>query len=74
MGTDRDANGRSLVADFGLVSLVVGGGASLVLGIVSIGTAALLGRIPVFLGLLFVVAALTTVFGLIVTIASVRRK
>lgn len=74
MDTDRDAKGRSMVADFGLVSLVVGGGASLALGIVSIGTAALLGRIPVFLGLLFVVAAMTTVFGLIVTIAAVRRK
>lgn len=74
MDTDRDPNGRSMVADLGLVSLVVGGGASLALGIVSIGTAALLGRIPVFLGFLFVVAAMTTVFGLIVTIAVVRRK
>ena len=73
MNARREPNRRSALADFGLVSLVVGGGAALLLGIVAIGAVAFLGRIPLPVGLLFVLASLATVFGLIVTIATVRR-
>ena len=74
MNTDREPNPRSALADFGLVSLVVGGGAALLLGMVALGAVALLGRIPLPVGFLFVLASLATVFGLIVTIATVRRE
>ena len=74
MDAGRAPNRRSALADFGLVSLVVGGGAALLLGMVAIGAVAFLGRIPLPVGFLFVVASLTTVFGLIVTIATVRRE
>ncbi len=74
METDREPNRRSPLADFALVSLVVGGGAALVLGMVAIGAVAFLGRIPLPVGFLFVVASLATVFGLVVTIATVRRE
>lgn len=74
MGADRDSNRRGALADIGLVSLVVGGGATLLLGMAAIGAAAFLGRIPLPIGLLFVVASLATVFGLVVTIITVRRE
>ena len=64
---------RGTLADFGLVGLVVGAAVSFILGMVSIGAVALLGRIPLPIGLLFVLASLVTVFGLVVTIATVRR-
>ena len=74
MGNGRDPDRRSALADFGLVSLVVGGGATLLLGMVAIGTAAFLGRIPLPIGFLFVVASMATVFGLVVTITTIRRE
>ena len=74
MGNGRDPDRRSALADFGLVSLVVGGGATLLLGMVAIGTAAFLGRIPLPIGFLFVVASAATVFGLVVTITTIRRE
>ena len=73
MSTDPGSN-RSMLADIGLVSMVVGGGASLVLGIACLLLAALLGYIPVVIGFLFVLAALVTVFGLVVTIVTTRRE
>ena len=73
MDSGREPNRRSALADFGLVSMVVGGGAAFLLGMVAIGSAAFLGRIPLTVGLLFVVASLAAVFGLVVTIAAVRK-
>ena len=74
MGTGREPERRGSLADFGLVCLVVGGGATLLLGMVAIGTAAFLGSIPIPIGFLFVLASLATVFGLVVTITTVRRE
>ena len=61
-------------ADFGLVGLVVGGAATLLLGMVTIGVGALLGRIPLVLGVLLSLAALVTVVGLLVTVATARNR
>lgn len=74
MGDGKEPIRRSPLADFGLVSLVVGGGAALLLGMVVLGAAAFLGRIPLLIGLLFAVASLATVFGLVVTITTIRRQ
>ena len=73
MSDGKEPIRRSPLADFGLVSLVVGGAAALLLGMVVLGAAAFLGRIPLPVGLLFAVASLVTVFGLVVTIAALRR-
>ena len=73
MSDGKEPIRRSSLADFGLVSLVVGGAAALLLGIVVLGAAAFLGRIPLLVGLLFAVASLATFVGLVVTIATVRR-
>ena len=65
----KDGEARAL-ADLGLVGLVVGGITFLVLGVVTLGIGALLGRIPLFLGVLLGFSMLVTVIGLVVTIAT----
>ena len=62
----------SIIADFGMVGLVMGGAATLLLGVVTIGVGAVLGRIPLVLGVLLGVAALITMTGLAITIFTVR--
>ena len=53
---------------------MAGGAVALLLGIAAIGAGALLGRIPLFLGLLLGLAASVTLFGLFVTIATLRKE
>lgn len=72
IGDGRKVNSRGFLADFGLVSLVVGGTATLLLGTVTIGIGALLGRIPLVLWVLLGLAALVTVLGLLLTVATAR--
>ena len=67
-------SGRGSLADFGLVSLVLGGGASLLLGMAAIGVGALLGRIPLVLGVLLGLATVVTVIGLSVTVVTARTR
>ena len=74
IGGGRRVNSRGSPADFGLVGLVIGGAATLLLGIVTIGVGALLGRIPLVLGVLLSLAALVTVVGLLVTVATARSR
>lgn len=63
-----------LLADLGIVGLVVGGIATLLLGILTIGVGALIGRIPSILGILLFLTALTTTAGLVITIATRGRR
>ena len=64
--------GRSLLADFGLTALVLGGGAAFLLGLITVGAGALLGRIPILLGVLLALASLTAAFGLAATVIAAR--
>lgn len=65
---------RSAAADFGLTALVVGGGAAFVLGLITIGAGALLGRIPLFLSVLLGLASLTAASGLAATVITARSR
>ena len=67
-------NTRDPLADFGLVSMVLGGAVTLLLGMVTIGVGALLGRIPLVLGLLLGLAVLVSMIGLFVTITTARNR
>ena len=66
--------GRSLAADFGLTALVLGGGAAFLLGLIAVGAGALLGRIPLFLGVLLALASLTALSGLAATVTTARSQ
>ena len=59
-----------LLPDVGMVGLVVGGIASLLLGLLTIGVGAIIGRIPSILGILFCLTSLTAAAGLVITIAT----
>ena len=72
LGRSKAPDSGSL-ADFGLVGLVLGGTATLILGMVTLGVGALLGRIPLVLGILLALAALVTILGLLLTVATARR-
>lgn len=70
----RGASKSETLADLGLVALVVGGAFSLLLGIVTLGIGALLGRIPLFLAVLLGLSMLVTVAGLAVTVAAGQNR
>lgn len=61
---------RATPADYGLVALVGGGAALLLIGMATIGVSAFLGRIPVPLAALLAVSAVITLVGLAMTIAT----
>ncbi len=65
---------RGSLRDMALVGLVVGGGATFVLGAVALGVGALMGRIPLVLWLLLALAALALVgtVGLAITLIVLR--
>ena len=65
---------RGSLWDIALVGLVVGGGATFVLGAVALGVGALMGRIPLVLWLLLALAALALVgtVGLAITLIVLR--
>lgn len=67
-------DGRSLAADFGLTALVLGGGAAFLLGLITVGAAALLGRIPLLLGILLALASLTALSGLAAAVIAARSR
>lgn len=64
----------SAAADFGLTALIAGGGAVFLLGLITIGAGALLGRIPLFLGVLLGLAFLTAASGLTATVIASRSR
>lgn len=70
--TDETTRPRptGLLPDLGMVGLVAGGIASLLLGLVTIGVGALIGRIPPVLGILLCLTSLTAAAGLVITIAT----
>ena len=72
MSEPREA--RSAAADFGLTALIAGGGAVFLLGLITIGAGALLGRIPLFLGVLLGLAFLTAASGLAATVIASRSR
>jgi hypothetical protein len=55
-----------------LVGLVVGGGATFVLGAVALGVGALTGRIPLILWLLLALGTLVGATGLVITLIGLR--
>lgn len=61
---------KASLADYGVVGLVGGGIATLVLGILTLGMSAFLGRIPLTLGVLLALAAAVTAVSLLVTLAT----
>lgn len=65
---------RSSLRDTALVGLVVGGGATFLLGAVALGVGALIGRIPLVLWLLLALGALALVgtLGLAITLMVLR--
>lgn len=67
---------RGSLRDIALVGLVVGGGATFVLGAVALGVGALMGRIPLVLWLLLALAALALVgtVGLAITLIVLRLR
>ncbi|WP_420613474.1 hypothetical protein [Candidatus Spongiisocius sp.] len=58
--------------DMALVGLVVGGGATFVLGAVALGVGALTGRIPLILWLLLALGMLVGATGLVITLIGLR--
>ena len=66
----RAAGRNYALTDVGLVALVAGGAISLVLGILTLGIGALLGRIPLLPAVLLGLSMLVTMTGLVVTIAT----
>ena len=63
---------KATLADFGVVGLVGGGAVTLLLGALTLGVSAFLGRIPLVLILPLGVAASVTLVSLVVTLATNR--
>ena len=61
-------SGKASPADYGLVGLVGGGVATLLVGMLTLGLSAFLGRIPTFLLVLLALSAAVTLAGLVVTV------
>ena len=64
---------RASLADYGLIGLVGGGIATLLAGILTLGTSAFLGRIPVALVLLLSLTATVTAASLVVILVAKNR-
>ena len=75
-GTDRDRGRRGSLWDMALVGMVVGAGATFVLGAVALGVGALTGRVPLILWLLLALGTLTLVgtVGLAITLIVLRAR
>ena len=73
-GVGKATDAKESLADLGLVGLVAGGAVSLLLGILTLGIGALLGRIPLFLAGLLGLSILVTMTGLVVTIVTGRNR
>ena len=63
---------RGSLWDMALVALVVGGGATFVLGTVALGIGALTGRIPLILWLLLALGTLVGGVGLVISLVGLR--
>lgn len=70
----RAAGRNQALADFGLVALVAGGTIFLVLGIVTLGIGALLGRIPLLLAIMVGLSILVTMTGLVLTVGTAGNR
>lgn len=64
---------KATAADYGLVALVGGGAALLLVGMATIGVSAFLGRIPVVLATLLGLSLLITLVGLVITVVTRQR-
>ena len=73
-GPGGESNRRGSLRDIALVGLVVGGGATFLLGAVALGVGALMGRIPLVLWLLLALGALALAgtLGLAITLIVLR--
>ena len=61
---------RATLADYGLVGVVGGAIAMLLVGIATIGISAFVGRIPRFLGVLLSLTTMITVVSLAITVVT----